>query len=151
MMASGPPFFGKAAAAAKLGAQPVACLNLIVLSNGNMLTHHTINYIEMPAVSLEATKAFFQKVFGWQFVHYGPDYCSFTQTGVDGGFFRAEQQINTASGSALVVIYSEDLEATLAAVQEAGGPVSKAIFSFPGGRRFHFTCPSGNEFAVWST
>ena len=89
---------------------------------------------------------------GWTFEDYGPDYSSFSSdtAGIAGGFFKADLEARTAAGSALIVIYSSNLEATLSKVVEAGGSIVKDIFSFPGGRRFHFTEPGGNEFAVWS-
>lgn len=115
-----------------------------------MSTQHRIDYLEMPARDLENTKAFFQQVFGWGFTDYGPDYCCFEDAGMMGGFFRDSQASRTDRGAALVVIYSADLEQTQAQVEEAGGRISKEIFSFPGGRRFQFFEPSGNELAVWS-
>ncbi|WP_159911276.1 VOC family protein [Pantoea sp. 18069] len=115
-----------------------------------MPAHETINYVEYPARNLEATAAFFAAAFGWTFTHYGPDYMAFSGQGLDGGFYRAERAASTAQGSALIVFYSERLEETLAKVEAAGGEIVKPIFSFPGGRRFHFTEPSGNELAVWS-
>ena len=115
-----------------------------------MSNHHHINYIEIPASALEASKAFFTKAFGWQFIDYGPDYCSFLNSGINGGFYRSEQRATTESGSALVVLYSRTLESTFENVESAGGVIVKQIFPFPGGRRFQFLDPSGNEFAVWS-
>ena len=115
-----------------------------------MSNHHKINYIEIPASAIEASKSFFNTVFDWQFVDYGPDYASFLNAGIDGGFYRSDLTALTNSGSVLVVLYSQNLESTLAKVQEAGGVIIKPIFSFPGGRRFQFLDPSGNEFAVWS-
>ncbi len=115
-----------------------------------MAEHEQINYVEFPAADLSATKAFFSKVFNWSFQDYGPDYLSFSNAGLDGGFFQSELQAQTATGSALIIFYSSDLEETLSKVIEAGGSIAKEIFSFPGGRRFHFLEPSGNEFAVWS-
>jgi len=112
--------------------------------------HEKINYVEYPARDLSATRRFFQDAFGWEFADYGPDYIAFSNQGLDGGFFRADMASRTSQGGALVIFYSEKLEDTLARVQAAGGEVVKPIFSFPGGRRFHFTEPSGNEFAVWS-
>ncbi len=109
----------------------------------------SIDYVELPARNLEASKAFFTEVFGWSFTDYGPDYSAFA-SGLDGGFFRADKRVDADAGSALVVLYSAALEDTLAAVVRAGGDVKTTIFSFPGGRRFHFCDPSGNEFAVWS-
>lgn len=109
-----------------------------------------INYIEMPATNLEGTKDFFSEAFGWTFQDYGPDYAAIVDAGIDGGFYRASLSAKTDNGSVLVVLYAEDLEGALSKVEQAGGNIVKSIFSFPGGRRFHFTDPSGNEFAVWS-
>ncbi len=115
-----------------------------------MSNHHHINYIEIPASALEASKEFFAKVFDWKFVDYGPDYSCFLNAGIDGGFYRSDQKALTECGSPLVVLYSQNLETTLAKVQDAHGAIIKTIFAFPGGRRFQFLDPSGNEFAVWS-
>lgn len=109
-----------------------------------------INYIEMPSRDIEATKAFFTSAFGWLFVDYGPEYVAIENAGLDGGFFKSDKVASTDNGSVLVVLYSSDLEATLEGVKSAGGKVVQDIFSFPGGRRFHFSDPSGNEYAVWS-
>ncbi|MCB9838563.1 MAG: VOC family protein [Phycisphaeraceae bacterium] len=118
-----------------------------------MPTHHTINYLELPAADPGATKAFFSKVFNWSFTDFGPDYCAREGGEIDVGFFRIDDT-NKASrqalGAALIVFYSSDIERTLRDVKAAGGRVIKPIFDFPGGRRFHFLEPSGNEFAVWS-
>ncbi|MPY26560.1 VOC family protein [Shewanella psychropiezotolerans] len=115
-----------------------------------MNAHHAINYIEMPVADISATKQFFEQVFDWEFVDYGPEYTCFTNAGIAGGFYLSEQIFDLAKGTPLVVLYSSQLEASMARVEGAGGEVSKAIFSFPGGRRFHFKDPSGNEFAIWS-
>ena len=115
-----------------------------------MDSHERIDYVEFPAQNLEATKAFFKKVFGWPFQDYGPEYTSFSDSGIAGGFYKSELSARFEDGSALIVLYSKDLEGTLLKVVDAGGVIVKEIFSFPGGRRFHFTEPSGNEFAVWS-
>lgn len=117
-----------------------------------MSEHHKINYVELPARDLLATKQFFSTVFAWQFVDYGPDYASFSaaESGVDGGFFRADVAARVEVGAPLLVIFSEDLEASQRAVESAGGVISTPIFDFPGGRRFHFLEPSGNELAVWA-
>ena len=109
-----------------------------------------INYVEFPACDLTASKSFFETVFNWSFQDYGPDYTAFTNQGVDGGFFKSELASSTDNGGALVVLFSHDLEMSLGKVIAAGGTITKEIFSFPGGRRFHFTEPSGNELAVWS-
>lgn len=109
-----------------------------------------INYVEMPSGDLNATKQFFGAVFGWSFVDYGPDYVAIENAGLDGGFFRSDKIVSTANGSVLVVLYSSELEHTAEQVASAGGKIIQEIFSFPGGRRFHFTDPNGNEYAVWS-
>lgn len=112
--------------------------------------HEKINYVEFPTNDLAATKTFFSGVFGWRFEDYGPDYCAFFGAGLDGGFFRSELTVSTAKGSALIVFFSQQLEQTMAKIETAGGKIEKPIFSFPGGRRFHFSDPNGNEYAVWS-
>lgn len=109
-----------------------------------------INYIELPATDLTGTRKFFTEAFGWAFIDYGPDYAAISGAGLDGGFYKSDLRATTASGSALVVLYSSELESALARVMAAGGEIVKPIFSFPGGRRFHFKDPSGNEYAVWS-
>lgn len=109
-----------------------------------------IDYIEFPADDLEKAKEFYSAAFGWSFQDYGPDYCAFQDAGVDGGFYRAPLRASALEGSALVVIYADDLEATLQRVTANGGTIVREIFSFPGGRRFHFADPNGNELAVWS-
>lgn len=115
-----------------------------------MTQNNKINYIEIPAQNIAATKAFFSDVFGWSFVDYGPEYCSFVAQGVYGGFFKSDLVVATKNGSPLIVLYSSDLEATQNKIEQAGGKIIKPTFSFPGGRRFHFSDPNGNEFAVWS-
>lgn len=107
-------------------------------------------YVEFPAKNIPATKAFFVDVFDWSFQDFGPDYSAFTGVGINGGFYRSGLCSSTAQGAALIVLYSADLESLQDKIEKAGGMVVKAIFSFPGGRRFHFTEPSGNELAVWS-
>ncbi|MEQ1535998.1 MAG: VOC family protein [Burkholderiaceae bacterium] len=111
--------------------------------------HEKLNYVEFAAKDLPATKAFFQTVFNWAFTDYGPEYIAFSNEGLDGGFYKADMHSDADKGGALLVFYSNKLEATLAKVEKAGGKVNKPIFAFPGGRRFHFIEPSGNEFAVW--
>jgi hypothetical protein len=109
-----------------------------------------INYVEIPAKDLEATKRFFGEAFGWTFVDYGPEYVAIENAGLDGGFFKSDNVATTATGSVLVVLFSTDLEVTLEKVESSGGKIVKDIFPFPGGRRFHFSDPNGNEYAVWS-
>lgn len=109
-----------------------------------------IDYIEMGAADLDAVKAFYSAVFGWRFEDYGPDYTAFTDGRLDGGFRRADTRSSSENGAALIVLYAADLEGTLARVREHGGTIVQEIYSFPGGRRFHFGDPHGNELAVWS-
>lgn len=115
-----------------------------------MYEHEKINYLEFPAKDIEAARNFFSAVFSWSFVDYGPEYTAFSNAGIDGGFFKSDLTVSTADGSVLVVFYSNSLEQTQAKIQAAGGSIIKPIFSFPGGRRFHFGDPNGNEYAVWS-
>jgi predicted enzyme related to lactoylglutathione lyase len=107
-----------------------------------------MDYVEFPATDIPRTKQFYQQVFGWKFEDYGPDYTSFVDGRIAGGF-TAERK-GTAGSGPLVVIYAVDLERVQSTVKKEGGRIVKEIFSFPGGRRFHFTDPSGNELAVWS-
>lgn len=107
----------------------------------------SIDYIEFNAPDLPAIKNFYSAVFSWTFQDWGEDYISFSDGHVDGGFARGEAK--TGSGP-LVILYSTNLETLLTKVQEAGGAIVKDTFSFPGGRRFHFADPAGNELAVWS-
>lgn len=115
-----------------------------------MNEHEKLNYVEFPASNLTETKVFFISTFGWSFEDFGSEYTAFSGEGLDGGFFKSEQSSSTNNGAALLAFYSTDLESTLAKIESSGGEIIKPIFSFPGGHRFHFTEPSGNEFAVWS-
>ena len=103
-----------------------------------------INYIEFKASDLEKIKKFYNQSFGWKFIDYGPTYVSFTDSGLEGGFERTEDPI---VNGVLIVLYHEDLNKVKSNIIKAGGKISKDIFSFPGGRRFHFLDPSGNELA----
>jgi len=115
-----------------------------------MTSDKKINYIELPAADFEAVEAFYTKTFGWSFTDYGPEYRAFNDGSLNGGFYRSDLKSSTASGAALVVMFAIDLEATRDAVTANGGSICKEIFSFPGGRRFQFLDPNGNELAVWS-
>jgi uncharacterized protein len=107
-----------------------------------------IDYVELPSVTAhELTRGFYSKAFGWQFTDFGPDYAATTNGDVDLGL---NGQPNEALAAPLPVIRVDDLEAVLDAVASAGGIISRSIFAFPGGRRFHFIDPSGSELAVWS-
>ncbi len=109
--------------------------------------NNQIDYAELPVTDIAKTKRFFTSVFGWKFEDYGPDYTSFFDGRLAGGFSR--ERTAPATGI-LLVIYASDLSATEDKIKAAGGVIVKEIFSFPGGRRFHFADPSGNELAVWS-
>ena len=106
-----------------------------------------IDYVEFSVKSVPEAKRFYGSAFGWSFEDYGPDYASFADGRLNGGFQTAAR---VQPGGPLVVIYAADLEAMEQRIQQAGGVIVRAIFSFPGGRRFQFTDPSGNELAVWS-
>ncbi|MGY8642262.1 MAG: VOC family protein [Verrucomicrobiales bacterium] len=115
-----------------------------------MNQHEKISYVEFPSRDLSLTKPFFEKAFGWTFEDYGPEYAAFSNEGLDGGFFHSEKASSAENGAAVVIFYSGKLEETQANVEAASGVISTPTFPFPGGRRFHFTEQSGNEFAVWS-
>ena len=108
-----------------------------------------IDYIEFQATNLQATRKFFEELCGWKFTDYGPDYTSFEDGRIAGGFARGDKAPTSPSGSALIVLHHPRLEKTRQRVVDLGGKVTVEIFSFPGGRRFHFTEPSGNELAFW--
>jgi uncharacterized protein len=106
-----------------------------------------IDYIEFTAPDLPAIKTFYGNAFGWTFQDWGDEYASFSDGRVEGGFARGPAR---TGGGTLVILYSSGLEAMQQKVRDAGGTIAKDTFSFPGGRRFHFTDPAGNELAVWS-
>lgn len=106
-----------------------------------------INYLEFKANDLEAIKKFYTVSFNWAFTDYGPSYVAFSESGLQGGFEKTENKI---ANGALVVLYHKNLVLVKNIIVESGGKISKDIFAFPGGHRFHFIDPSGNELAVWS-
>jgi uncharacterized protein len=115
-----------------------------------MPTHHAIDYIELCVTDLAAAKRFYAAAFGWSFNDYGPSYAGIVTQGREGeagGLRLVEDEV--ARGGPLVILYSDALEASCAAVEAAGGRIVAPIFEFPGGRRFQFLDPSGNELAVW--
>ncbi|MDZ4365361.1 VOC family protein [Brevundimonas sp.] len=105
-----------------------------------------LDYLEMPGGDLGVTKTFYAEAFGWTFQDYGPTYAAFDQ-GLDGGF---DADATEAAKAPLPVLYAHDLEAVADKVTAASGVITRAIYAFPGGRRFHFRDPAGNELAVWS-
>ena len=115
-----------------------------------MSKHHHFNYIELPATDLAAMKSFYGSAFAWTFQDWGDTYVAIHGAGVDGGFDAASANRKPSDQGTLVILYSDDLEASEKAVMEAGGNISAPAFDFPGGRRFHFTDPSGNELGIWT-
>ena len=111
--------------------------------------NNTINYIELPMTDSAVTQAFYTAAFGWEFTVWAPTYIGFSGAGVEGGF-DGERGDSVGKPGVLVVLYADDLEKVEAAVVNAGGKVVQPAYAFPGGRRFHFTDPNGNELAVWS-
>jgi predicted enzyme related to lactoylglutathione lyase len=115
-----------------------------------MSQHHKINYIEIPVKALASSKAFFNQVFGWEFVDYGDDYAAITGAGIAGGLYVSEHNVSADMGSILVVLYSDDLVKSQAVIEAAGGTIKTPTFKFPGGHRFHFCDGNNNEYAIWS-
>ena len=109
--------------------------------------NNNINYLEFKANDLQKIKKFYQQSFGWNFKDYGSNYVAFSESGLEGGFEQTDENI---VNGVLVVLYYQDLEYIKSKIVKAGGKISKDVFSFPGGRRFHFIDPTGNELAVWS-
>ena len=112
-----------------------------------MNTNNHINYIEFKAPDLDAIKTFYSHCFGWFFTDYGAHYTAFENSGIAGGFEKSDDKIVNV---VLVVLYNKKLKTCKEKIVDAGGIILKDIFSFPGGRRFHFKDPAGNELAVWS-
>ena len=109
----------------------------------------TINYVEFPLTDPAGTKRFYEAVFGWEFQEWGPKYLSFSGAGLDGGF-NGEDETPVQNPGVLVILFSDDLETALGKVKAAGARIIRDIYSFPGGRRFHFADLNGNELAVWA-
>lgn len=109
----------------------------------------SINYIEFPLTNAVQTKLFYSSVFGWEFQEWGPNYLSFSGAGIDGGF-NGEDKTPVQKPGVLVILFSGDLEKSLSEVKAAGATIIRDIYAFPGGRRFHFHDPNGNELAVWA-
>ncbi|MBT8092713.1 MAG: VOC family protein [Gammaproteobacteria bacterium] len=113
-----------------------------------MRAENRIDYVEIPVTDLAKARDFFAAMFGWTFREWGDDYMSFKDGRLDGGFRRAEEP--PSQESVLLVFYSEDLERDVDRVKALGATISEDIFPFPGGRRFHFIDPTGNQYAIWS-
>lgn len=115
------------------------------------MTHHAIDYVEFTVTDLDAAKRFYTAAFGWGFNDYGPAYAGIRgaeEGAPEAGGLRVDAQVRP--GGPLVLLYSADLDRTADAVRDAGGTIVNGPYEFPGGRRFHFTDPSGNELGVWS-
>lgn len=110
-------------------------------------THHAIDYIEFGVTNLVEAKRFYSQAFGWKFTDYGPGYAGIQGAEREAGGLTEVAEVS--GGGPLIVLYSNDLEASLAAVKRAGGAITKEPFDFPGGRRFEFKDPSGNQLAAW--
>ncbi len=106
----------------------------------------SIDYIEFASRDIGRSQAFFEAAFGWAFTSYGPSYVAINNAGLDGGITQAEGE----PAAPLVILYADDLDAAEAAATAAGAVVTRPQFDFPGGRRFHFREPGGNELAVWT-
>lgn len=104
-----------------------------------------IDYIEFPSTDRAATSSFFTAAFGWGITSYGPEYDGLEAAGIDGGVDQAAERV----AATMAIIRTEDLDAAEQRVVAAGGIITRAQFDFPGGRRFHFREPGGNELAVW--
>jgi len=111
--------------------------------------HHTFDYVELAAPDIAAAQRFYGQAFGWSFNDYGPDYSGIQRPGGHGEIGGLNPAREAGAGLPLVILYSDDLDATYAAVRSAGGTIDEEPFEFPGGRRFHFTDPAGNMLAVW--
>lgn len=117
-----------------------------------MIDNEKLHYIEFSSKNLSASKRFFSQVFGWVFTDFGDDYSAFgSDAGLEGGFYAGDKANLCAQGGALMVFYSEDLELSKQKIIAGGAQIIRDIFSFPGGYRFHFIEPGGNELAVWSS
>ncbi|AKM30825.1 bleomycin resistance protein [Pandoraea faecigallinarum] len=110
-------------------------------------TDRQIDNIEFNVSDIARSKAFYGSVFDWTFTDYGPTYTEFTDGRLTGGFTTGEA---VRPGGPLVILYADDLSETQRRIEAAGARISRPVFSFPGGRRFHFLDPDGYELAVWS-
>ncbi|MEV0697042.1 VOC family protein [Saccharopolyspora sp. NPDC050389] len=122
------------------------------MSQSSPHRHHAIDYVELTVTDLELAKRFYAEAFGWRFNDYGPGYAGIRgaqdESAPEVGGLRADQEVR--AGGPLVLLYSTDLDRSVEAVKHAGGRVVNGPYEFPGGRRFHFTDPSGNELGVWA-
>ncbi len=111
-------------------------------------SQHRIDYIELTVTDMAGAQRFYSEAFGWQFTDYGPGYAGIRNGDKEAGGLRLDDPVT--QGGPLVILYSRDLESSLDSVRQAGGTIVVEPFEFPGGRRFHFEDPSGNQLAIWS-
>ncbi len=109
-----------------------------------------LNYVEFASLDIGLSKTFFENAFGWHFIDYGSEYSAFSNAGMEGGIFASERVLTAQGGAPLLVLYATNISETQQCVEHAGGTITKPLFDFPGGCRFHFVEPGGNELAVWS-
>jgi predicted enzyme related to lactoylglutathione lyase len=119
-------------------------------TTGQTSRHHTFDYVELAAPDLAAAKEFYAAAFGWSFNDYGPAYSGIRRPGGEGEIGGLSPEGSAGPGTPLVIVYSDDLDATLESVRGAGATIDQEPFEFPGGRRFHFSDPAGNSLAVWT-
>ncbi len=137
------------ALAAIIATTQSACMSTAMPTNGLTHAHHAIDYIEFGVRDMAEAQRFYAAAFGWTFQDYGPDYAGIRHPdGREVGGLAAGKP--SANGGPLVVLFSTDLEVSVRAVRDAGGEIVMKPFDFPGGRRFHFKDPTGNELAVWA-
>lgn len=110
------------------------------------MASYQIDYLEFPSADGRKSRRFFEEAFGWSFLDYGPTYHAIEAAGIEAGI---QGDANEATAAPLAIVRTGDLEAAQRAVELAGGVITRAAFDFPGGRRFHFREPGGNEMAVW--
>lgn len=111
-----------------------------------MRAPYQIDYLEFPSTDGRKSRRFFEEAFGWSFIDYGPSYHAIEAAGIEAGI---QGDAEAATAAPLAIVRTADLEAAQQAVELAGGVITRAAFDFPGGRRFHFREPGGNEMAVW--
>ena len=121
------------------------------MSDDQAHVHHAIDYVEIGVTDLERAKAFYAAAFGWGFNDYGPTYAGIRWSQGDGEVGGLAVGAPSGSGGVSVLLYSDDLDATVAVVEAAGGTIAESPYTFPGGRRFFFHDPDGNRLGVWTS
>ena len=111
---------------------------------------NSVDYVEIPSRDVTKSKVFFTALFGLKFTDYGPDYVAFEDGRLSGGFYTSDKVSSVAAGAAIIIFYTEHLESLRERAIALGATITRDIFTFPGGRRFHFAEPGGSEFSIWS-